>query len=1111
MSNNRSLAETKFENVAKLLNMDSEMGDHHVGEKEEDEKVSTNDFDARLLVAAGTKGTFVLRERRRVPLPSRCLHSHMRFKNNHTYLTTGNEVDEDGVGSRSTSLAIPSPSRSSDVSKVKNAVLDKDNLDVTLLFTLEGHKGPIRGCALSPDARMLCTVSDDRTALLWDVVKGTRLPVPALNAHTDAVVGCAFSSTDPILATCSADSSIKLWDTNTFEEVRTLSSNHVGTVRAVAFSPDGLWLASASDSHRCELWDIEKGTSVGHFDHIDYVYGCAFSSNGTYLASTSRDKTCKVWDMGTLELVHTLTGHTGFVWSCTFSDDERSLITVSADKSCKIWDIESGLCTKTLFGHNNEVNAVEYATNNSLIVSCSDDRTVRCWDFVTGEQVAAVRVHDDDVSCCSFGNSTGILATCSTDRTAKIFAVSTVIAPVCKIVGPGASVGTKSEVILRAVVSGQPKPRLQWFKDDVPLANGEDELVISCADPWHTGTYQCVATNQIGSSNDSYTLEVNSLDEMVTMCAKRLSDNRTELNEHNEIVRQGETRLARIRRDMKDTERNQNKTEDDLARALRDLEEIQRRVERLKQLKATQSEAMVQLKADHNECIVEVAGSKDRIEMLTRERAIEEQEYQSTKMSAGRVSEALKFCEKMSNDRDKLPVVIQTALNFPNVLEIQMLACERLRSLLASDPAVHAMLPQPQTSQFLSDVAKRFPIALAQIAGDLVLLIDHACPAIVTSVQDHDVGRLIDIPSQKLFTDDASSAPLYSAVVSMVIRAALPLMESFDSAVTKAIRDGVHTTLVSLLKTGPLDRSLSDNTVQRISRMEAIFRQFDHINKATTNGNALDVLSVLKGDGIREVAVSTVHHAVMTIAQTSFAIKACLEMGSKGVRDALESARLALKLASGRRLDRLAIAAVNMYSVASFLNENGFSHLFAIAMDQNVQSPELLRSVLDVETLMAPPFLQNRAESERFVLALSKWTPPVNVNSLPLWRASIHGAPPSLPTSTSPSVTRETHRDVSRSPSRTDVRREATRHQQRSPSHLSRPTALSLWSRNDVQSWLGEIGLSAHVGKFRRYQIEGKILTSLTDADLGMLGISEKRERAFLLRRIAELARGERG
>jgi glucose/arabinose dehydrogenase len=67
------------------------------------------------------------------------------------------------------------------------------------------------------------------------------------------VYAVAFSPDGHLLASASEDKTVRLWDPATGQHERTLAG-HAGPVRSVAFSPDGRLLASAGDDGTVRLW-----------------------------------------------------------------------------------------------------------------------------------------------------------------------------------------------------------------------------------------------------------------------------------------------------------------------------------------------------------------------------------------------------------------------------------------------------------------------------------------------------------------------------------------------------------------------------------------------------------------------------------------------------------------------------------------------------------------------------------------------------------------------------------------------------------------------------------------------------------------------------------------
>jgi len=123
----------------------------------------------------------------------------------------------------------------------------------------------------------------------------------------------------------------------------------------------------------------ERAVLRGHAGPIDAV---AFSPDGTRLATASQDSTVRIWNTATGAFT-VLRGHQGPVWSATFSSNGEQVLTASADKTARLWNLKTGT-SMVLKGHQREVHMAAFALTDSVIVTASWDGTLRLWDGKTG-------------------------------------------------------------------------------------------------------------------------------------------------------------------------------------------------------------------------------------------------------------------------------------------------------------------------------------------------------------------------------------------------------------------------------------------------------------------------------------------------------------------------------------------------------------------------------------------------------------------------------------------------------------------------------------------------------------------------------------------------------
>jgi predicted NACHT family NTPase len=235
------------------------------------------------------------------------------------------------------------------------------------------------------------------------------------------VFAVAFSPNGKTLATGDSDGVIRCWDVASGKELLTCKG-HSDLVRSVAFSPDGQTLASGSNDRTIKLWDCHSGKCLQSWiGHSDWVNSVAFSPDGQTLASGSNDRTIKLWDCHSGKCLQSWIGHSDWVNSVAFSPDGQTLASGSRDRTIKLWDCCSGECLQTWQGHNDWVSSVAFSPDGQTLASGSNDRTIKLWDCHSGKCLQTWQGHSDWVNSVAFSPDGQTLASGSRDRTIKLW------------------------------------------------------------------------------------------------------------------------------------------------------------------------------------------------------------------------------------------------------------------------------------------------------------------------------------------------------------------------------------------------------------------------------------------------------------------------------------------------------------------------------------------------------------------------------------------------------------------------------------------------------------------------------------------------------------------
>src|SRR3954470_2592735 len=152
-------------------------------------------------------------------------------------------------------------------------------------------------------------------------------------SHSGVVTSVAFSPDGRTLASGSWDGTIKLWAAQGGKlKLRRTLRGEWDEVEAVAFAPDGSAIAGlgtgfdAAPFGAVMLWALEGGRGRPLTRASGKLDAIAFSPDGLTLATASGDtRTVTLWDVETGRERASLSGHQGPTWSLAFSPDGRRL------------------------------------------------------------------------------------------------------------------------------------------------------------------------------------------------------------------------------------------------------------------------------------------------------------------------------------------------------------------------------------------------------------------------------------------------------------------------------------------------------------------------------------------------------------------------------------------------------------------------------------------------------------------------------------------------------------------------------------------------------------------------------------------------------------------
>ncbi|MFB1485303.1 WD40 repeat domain-containing protein [Corallococcus sp. RDP092CA] len=325
-----------------------------------------------------------------------------------------------------------------------------------LLERLDAHHASVMSVALSPDGRTFASGGMDGVLNVW---RRPELPAEAvLGGQGDWVEALAFSQdrellagseagwrrwrvaegTDPAPAPGGAEAAVSLAVSPDRERIavgtmkgRALvldaRSGRVllelpgvnGSVRAVAFSPDGALVAVAGDPD-IQLWSVSDGRPVGLLQgHTGKVWALAFDSTGRRLASGGADKTARTWDVARRQpLLRLDLGEP--VRAVAFTPSEPHLVTAGMRQPLRVWDAEEGRLLKAMDAQAVGVLALAVSPDGRFLASSGVEEGVKLWGLPSGEHLGTLTGQQGFLAALAFSPDGALLVSAASDGTLQL-------------------------------------------------------------------------------------------------------------------------------------------------------------------------------------------------------------------------------------------------------------------------------------------------------------------------------------------------------------------------------------------------------------------------------------------------------------------------------------------------------------------------------------------------------------------------------------------------------------------------------------------------------------------------------------------------------------------
>jgi WD40 repeat protein len=276
-------------------------------------------------------------------------------------------------------------------------------------------------CRLLSGMLLVCWLVCGATQVLAQAPAVAPAQIRLLEGHSKPIYAVAYSPDGKFIYTASFDRTVKVWDRVTGTVIRTFA-DHQNGVLSLAVAKNGQQFATAGLDRKIHLYDVPLRDPLANGGLGGDAVGVAVSADGTLLVTADKAPLLRLWNGVTGAHIRDFPGLTAPATSLFLTDDKKFVIVGTADGFVRAYDVEKGALIGTLAVPG--VSALDVSTDGKSVATVGPDGALRISSWPNAGPLALAG-HSQAITGVKISKDGLKAITASIDQTVRQFELKT--------------------------------------------------------------------------------------------------------------------------------------------------------------------------------------------------------------------------------------------------------------------------------------------------------------------------------------------------------------------------------------------------------------------------------------------------------------------------------------------------------------------------------------------------------------------------------------------------------------------------------------------------------------------------------------------------------------